>query len=114
MAIFKLAYRASGIILLVSLAINGLTWLAADRISAESSVTTILHYSADFGIDYIGDSSTVTVLPKVGLILLMFNLLLGLSILKVEPRASWVLIVSTPFLQMGMLVALFLIWRINQ
>ncbi len=100
-------------LLVFSFVLNGLLWFGAHQYFTPDSTTTVLHYNADFGIDFIGDSSNINVLPQIGVILCLFNLLVGLAIFRVEPRSAWVLWFTSPFLQIGLAISLYVIWRIN-
>jgi hypothetical protein len=102
------------VLLAVSLIANVSLWLLSVRIFPDSNSTAVLHYSSDFGIDFIGDSSHISVLPRLGTLLLIFNLLIGGAIFRVESRAAWTLWAINPFLQAVLLGALYLIWQINQ
>lgn len=108
-----LEYRAVGFVLGLSLLLNILLWFIALKLFPHDRAASILHYSTDLGIDFIGEGSNITALPRIGLFLLLFNILLGFVVLGIERRAAWLLWLTTPWLQLILLGAIYFLWKIN-
>jgi len=51
-------------------------------VSPESRDLVALHYNVDFGVNLIGESSKVFILPSLGLLIIIINVLLLFSIYK--------------------------------
>lgn len=66
----------------------------------------ILHYNVYFGVDAVGDYRQTYVLPLIGLILLLINLLLAMYFYVQKERiASYVLLMGTLMIQLSLIVA---------
>lgn len=66
----------------------------------------ILHYNVYFGVDSVGDYRQVYILPFVGLILFLINLLLAMYFYAQKERiASYVLLIGTLMIQLSLIVA---------
>lgn len=89
------------------------SWYAAQQLFPAESPATVLHYSIEVGIDFVGAGSEIRTLPLIGSALLVFNLILGSALLRADTRAAWVLWTTTPTLQAILLAAVLLLWRIN-
>src|SRR5687768_8522230 len=99
--------------LLVSAAVlNAVLWFLAMRVFPHETPAAVLHYSIDVGIDFVGEGTQITSLPLLGLLLLVFNTVLGIALLRADQRASWVLWCTMPILQVLLLIAFYLLWRV--
>ncbi len=96
----------------VSLGLNAVLWYLSKAFPKDNAAT-ILHYNTDLGIDFIGDGSQISVLPRLGLILLITNLILGIAVRRAENRVSWLLWLTTPLIQLVLCGALLLLRQIN-
>lgn len=103
--VFKLLIGA----LLLNVALWALVLVKFDR----SNPATVLHYSVDVGIDYIGEGGRVITLPIIGLAMLLFNSALGWLLYRTEPRVSWQLWAITPALQLLLLLSAVLLITVN-
>lgn len=101
------------LLIAASTAANGLLWLLAMRYFPRDNPVAVLHYTAGMGIDFIGEGSHITVLPTIGALVLLANGILGWTVIKADPRASWVIWSAVPAIQIVLLAAFYLIWRIN-
>ena len=71
------------IYLALILFLNFLLWISVFYINFKASNTTlILHYNVDLGVDLIGLGSNLYVIPLLGLLILVVNLILLLIFLK--------------------------------
>jgi hypothetical protein len=72
---------------ILTLAVNLGAWLAARRIDSEINEPQIaLHYTVDFGIDYYDNLNKIYIIPSLGLILFLINLLLAALLLEHKDR----------------------------
>jgi hypothetical protein len=63
--------------------LNLFLWLFAYSIFIKSNQSLIfLHYNVDFGVSLIGEAQKVFVLPILGLVIFLFNLLISSSFAK--------------------------------
>ena len=66
----------------------------------------ILHYNVYFGVDSIGSSGQVYLLPLIGLILFTINLILSIYFYKQKERiASYILLMAMLMIQLSLIVA---------
>jgi hypothetical protein len=72
-----------------------------------------LHYNIYFGIDLIGNWYRIFIVPIVGLVFLIINILLIISLYKREKFLSYFLAASNTLISLGLLVALTLIVLLN-
>lgn len=72
-----------------------------------------LHYNIIFGIDLLGSWWRIFYLPAGGLLLLLVNLVASWLIYGSEKLLSRVLAITTAFLHIGLLLALWLIVGLN-
>jgi mannose/fructose/N-acetylgalactosamine-specific phosphotransferase system component IID len=102
-----LAIFVSGLLL------NSVLWLVALFFFPRQEQSTVLHYSSSVGIDFVGEGERILVLPISGLALLIGNFVLGAVIYRADYRAAWVLWGMIPLIQMILLGAFYLLWRVN-
>lgn len=100
------------VFLLVSGVLNVITWVAT-RFFPVNDPAAVLHYSIDIGVDFIGQGEQIMVLPLIGSLLIVFNTILGFSLVRANWRAAWVLWTVMPVVQLILLGVFFLLWRIN-
>ncbi len=92
-----------------SLLINAVIWAALywyiPQPDPEVTYGFVLHYNIYFGVDLIGEWYKIFYIPLSGLLVLVFNMVLGIIIYKKEPFLSSVLELSTVGIHLILLVA---------
>jgi hypothetical protein len=73
----------------------------------------ILHYTTSVGIDFVGEGRHIMVLPAVGLLILVVNLVVGRIIRTADERTAWILWSAVPIVQVFLLLALFFLKSLN-
>ena len=97
----------------LSLLLNISLWFYFFQNKIESDYPIILHYNMIFGVDCLGNYEKIYLISFVGLILLLFNSILGYILYNKEKLASYFLVFSTFVVQIFLIVAGYLIIRIN-
>jgi len=100
-------------IIVGSILLNVGSWVAALLLFPADDPTTVLHYSINVGVDFIGEGAEIVSLPSIGSMVLVLNVIVGLAVMRANPRASWVLWGVLPLIQLILLLAFILLWRIN-
>jgi hypothetical protein len=108
-----LLYNPLSILLVLSVVMNATLWFLAMTSFPHSEPAAVLHYSTEIGIDFIGEGSLITVLPLIGSIILVGNVLVGLLLKRADNRAAWILWSVPLVAQIVLFVAFYLLWRIN-
>jgi hypothetical protein len=93
--------------------INVSLWLLARFLFPQETPAAILHYSAGTGIDFIGEGDQIVVLPLIGTIVWVGNSILGFTLMRASPTSAWLLWASTLVMECTLLLAFFLLLRIN-
>lgn len=96
-----------------SLFINIVLWLLVLLVFPHNNPTAILHYSIDIGIDFIGASKQIIVLPVTGLIILFGNTALGAALWRTDAKTAWIFWSVIPSIQLILLGSFILIWQAN-
>lgn len=110
----KLVLRPLTIIILLSLLFNIITWAVAIFVFPQSGPAAILHYTVPLGVDFIGESRQIYILPLIGLVIIVGNTALGWLIHRPSLRAAWVLWAVLPGIQVILFAATVLLWQFNQ
>ena len=97
----------------LSLLLNISLWLYFFQNKIESDYPIILHYNLIFGVDCLGSYEKIYLISFVGLILLLFNSILGYILYNKEKLASYFLVFSTFVIQIFLIVAGYLIVGVN-
>lgn len=97
-----------------SLLLNAITWFIAIFAFPKAGPAAILHYTVPLGVDFIGESRQIYVLPTIGLIVLAGNLATGWLIRRSSHRAAWLLWMALPGIQIILLTATILLWQFNR
>ena len=105
--------RLLAVLVGVSLLLNGLLWWLTLAIFPLDSTAAILHYTIDVGVDFIGEGKQITSLPLIGTAILIFNAVMGVSLLRADQRASWLLWSVMPLAQLVLLLAFYLLHEVN-
>ncbi len=97
---------------LLGLILNGVAWGIA-WFFPRNEATAILHYSSSIGIDFVGEGRHIMVLPALGMLILVLNLLVGRSIRARDGEAALVLATAVPLVQMLLILALLFLRSVN-
>jgi hypothetical protein len=101
-------------LLILSLVANMIDWLILKIWIKPVDFPIILHYNVYFGVDLIGDYRQVFVLPLIGLILFVVNLILSLYFYKQKERiSSYMLMIASLMIQLSLIVASVSVILIN-
>lgn len=96
-----------------TLALNIALWLLALVFFPNNNPAAILHYNALSGVDFIGTSSSIITLPLIGFIIIIVNGLLAWRLKPASARAVWLLWGAAGVVQVILIVAVSLLWRLN-
>ncbi|PIP27362.1 MAG: hypothetical protein COX30_02270 [Candidatus Moranbacteria bacterium CG23_combo_of_CG06-09_8_20_14_all_39_10] len=106
---FQQEYFQSHIVfwlLILSLVANIIDWLILKIWIKPVDFSIILHYNVYFGVDQIGSYRQVYLLPMIGLILFIINLVLSMFFYGQKKRiASYILLMATLMIQFSLIVA---------
>lgn len=106
--------RPLPLVIAVSLALNLACWATAAFVFPQAGPAAILHYTVPLGVDFIGESRQIYVLPLIGTLILASNAALGWLIRRPSLRAAWVLWAALPGVQIILLAATLLLWQFNR
>jgi len=106
---FQQEYFQSHIVfwlLILSLVANIIDWLILKIWIKPVDFSIILHYNVYFGVDQIGSYRQVYLLPMIGLILFIINVVLSMFFYGQKKRiASYILLMATLMIQFSLIVA---------
>ncbi|MDP3997856.1 MAG: hypothetical protein U1C49_01260 [Candidatus Andersenbacteria bacterium] len=97
----------------LAIILNGLLWLLSIKLFPRENPIAILHYNTDIGIDFIGGGGDITILPAIGSLLVLSNIVLGLAVRPTDKQLARILWWILPIYQIVLLIAFYFIWRIN-
>jgi hypothetical protein len=100
-------------IFLFSAFLNIFLWIFLFQNQKESDYPVILHYNLFFGVDYLGNYNEVFIIPVVGVVVIFVNSILGHFLYRRERLASYFLSFNMIVVQIFLLLAGYLIVRIN-
>ncbi|MFA5961805.1 MAG: hypothetical protein WC848_03940 [Parcubacteria group bacterium] len=93
---------------------NLVIWSVLKFYSHPAGSSIILHYNVYFGVDSIGASREVFLLPSIGFIVLLINVLLSFYFyVKKERIASYVLLLAALMVQLSLLISAISVIIIN-
>lgn len=75
--------------------------------------TIFLHYNILFGVDYVGSWWKVIYLPIAGIVIILFNAFIGLSLFKRDKFFAYILNFISLFCQIFLLIASALLIFLN-
>lgn len=101
------------IIIGASIALNVLLWIFVLVTFPKDSPSAILHYTAGVGIDFIGEGWQIIMLPSMGILLIIVNVLLARFVERASKIAFWICITSLPFLQALLLGTYGILLQLN-
>ncbi|MBW6440763.1 hypothetical protein K0B03_01890 [Patescibacteria group bacterium] len=93
--------------------LNIFLWIIFLQNKKEGNYPVILHYNMIFGVDYLDQYQKIYNISAMGLIILLFNLILGYYLYQKEKLATYLLVFSAFVVQIFLLFAGFLIIIIN-
>ncbi len=96
-----------------SLALAATLWMLALFTFPQDTPAAILHYSVGVGIDIIGEGRRILVLPIIASVLLGFNAILARYLKVMSIESFWVLVGTMPLIQIILLAAYIILWRLN-
>lgn len=108
--------RSAGLLLRLAglgFLLNGSAWLLAFLFPRHESAA-ILHYTSSVGIDFVGTSRHILILPGVGALILILNLLVGRLVFAVDPRTAWVLWSTGLIIQIILNLSLIFLISLNR
>ena len=92
-------------LLILSFIANLVNWVIIWAWIKPVDFPIILHYNVYFGVDLIGDYRQAYILPLIGIILLVVNLLLAIYFYAQKERiASYILMIAALMIQLGLIV----------
>lgn len=100
--------------LFLSAALNLATWAYLHENKFGEGFPLILHYNLFLGVDVVGEFRQLYILPAVGLLFLVLNAALGQFFFKIERLASYLLTLNTLIVEIILLLASYLLIRVNQ
>jgi len=100
-------------IIFFSLIINLSMWIFLLNNKIEGNYPIILHYNLLFGVDYLGNYEKVFLMPMIGIIIFIFNTLLGYYLYAKEKLASYFLQFNSLIIQLFLFFAAYLIIKVN-
>lgn len=110
---FSFLLRPLVYILVISAILNVVLW-AMVILLFPATEEAVLHYSIGVGIDFIGASRQIYLLPVIGLIVLFGNTFLGLAIRRTDNRSAWLLWSVIPPVHFILLISYLLLWLVNR
>ncbi len=113
-SLFK--FRHFRIYALALFLLNLFLWLSAYSIFIKSNRELIfLHSNVDIGVDLIGEAKNIFIIPILGLIIFLFNLIISSSLVKLKDFKflSHLLLGSAVMAHVFLLVSLASIYLIN-
>lgn len=92
-------------LLALSLLGNIINWVILKIWIKPVDFPIILHYNVYFGVDMIGDYRQAYLLPLIGLVLLIVNLILAMYFYSQKERiASYILLMATLMVELSLIV----------
>lgn len=102
------------IYLIIILVLNILNWVSVYYISSlVSQNLVILHYNVNLGVSLIGDISKIYIIPCLGLLFTLFNLVLLLNIYKESKFVIHLLLSSSIAVNLILLMSAVALYLIN-
>lgn len=100
-------------LVLAAMVLNGLLWVGVSWFFPQTDPVAILHYTATVGVDFIGEGTHITVLPRLGAFVVVINVVLAAALRPADQRTTWLLLAPLPLFQALLLVAFYSLWRLN-
>ncbi len=94
--------------------LNILLWLIAVKaVMASGRQLTILHYNIDFGVNLVGEAKKILVIPLLGLLVALINLVLAFVVYQVNVFLRHLLLAGAVMVNFLLLAALAAIYFVN-
>lgn len=106
-------YKPFWLIAAGSIVLNAIAWAMTIFFPRDESAA-ILHYTSAVGIDFVGEGRHIIVLPAVGTVVLVLNLIVGRLIVKADQRTAWVLWSAVPIVEILLILALVFLKSLNR
>ena len=101
-------------LLALNVVANIVNWVAIAIFINRLDGEIILHYNVYFGVDSMGDWHRIFILPVIGIILFVFNVVLAIYFhIKKERIASYILLLASFMAQINLIIAAASILMIN-
>jgi hypothetical protein len=100
-------------LIIASFILNSFLWVYFYQNKIESVYPAILHYNIIFGIDYLDEYNKIYLISSAGLIIIFANVILGYVLYNKEKLAVYFLAFTALLAQIFLLVAGYLVVRIN-
>lgn len=97
----------------LSFTLNLIIWIYLLLERIPGGMPMILHYNLFVGVDVVGEYDRLFLLPAVGLLLFATNTILGHYFYRIERLATYLLALNTLIIQVFLLLASYLIIRVN-
>lgn len=94
--------------------INAILWFMALFLFPQDKLAAILHYNTSTGIDFIGESGQIKVIPAIGTAILVLNVMIALLVRRASKQAPTMFLSIIPLIEGLLLVAFLFILRLNQ
>ncbi len=110
--------RLIKITLILSVLFNLINWALIyyrfTRFLAGQEESIILHYNIYFGIDKIGNWTSIYYLPLIGIVILLVNLFGGYLLYQKDKLISYFFLITALLVQILLILATFFIIVVNQ
>lgn len=93
--------------------INIVFWIVVFTTFPRDMPAAVLHYSVGVGVDFVGESNQIMVLPLTGSVLLVLTVLLAYTLWRVSVAAVWILLGGNVMVQLLLIVAYAYILALN-
>jgi hypothetical protein len=110
------AYFYIKLYLIILIIINLIIWLLSNYINRQiGNELMYLHYNVDFGVDLIGESRNIFIVPLLGLAIIIVNFILYGNISKYKNRKfiSHILFMGAMVSNIILLISVILVYLIN-
>jgi len=99
--------------LVLSFLTNISLWIFLFKNQKSSELPVILHYNLFFGVDCLGEYNEIYLIPIIGVIIIIINTILGYLLYEREKLASYFLAFNIFIVQIFLLLAGYLIVKVN-
>lgn len=114
--IYAFSSLSAKVYLAILLFINAIAWLGTGYIDSIIQKNIIaLHYNVDFGINLIGEAKNIYIIPLVGLIIILINTILYISLSRNRDNKIifHIMFIASAFVNIVLLSAVTSIYLIN-
>lgn len=97
-----------------ALLLNIVLWAGVLLTFPKNAPAAVLHYTVGVGVDFIGESGQIMVLPIAGTVLLVLNVLFAYILRGASAAAVWMLVGTSALVQLIFLVAYIYLLTLNK